>query len=80
MIACGFDYVHDLKYEDKQEWVGHLRQDDNVIVWFKVEEEGHGFNRLFRGSILRICAPNITRHEYTFRVTWEEDENQAKEL
>lgn len=46
--------IADVSYENGFELVGKKRQ-DGEIIWWHMEREGSGFERLFKGAIKRAC-------------------------
>lgn len=52
MNALDFQ-IHDISYESGYELVAKVAQ-DGTIIWWPIELEGSGFERLFKGSIRRI--------------------------
>jgi hypothetical protein len=53
MRALDFD-IYDIAYLNEQEWVAKKCQDGSII-WWEMEREGSGFERLFKGAIKRAC-------------------------
>lgn len=65
MHSAGFDGVHDfaiVKYQGEiLEIVGSKRGDVEPMWWRRLEVEGSGFTRLFKGSILNLYSKVFER-------------------
>jgi hypothetical protein len=56
MRFLGLD-IYDIAYVNDQELVAKKCQDGSII-WWPMEKEGSGFERLFKGHIKRVCEVN----------------------
>lgn len=55
IIMRGLDFaIHDIAYRNGHELVAKKCQDGSIIFW-EMEREGSGFERLFKGAIKRAC-------------------------